>query len=510
MIRFEVYDRDGPDKHWPLVNPYLLGPEEMPVKGRVTCRDGLIACEGPGGEALALCTQFHADTMGRLMLQTCLLAHRERPYVLSIELARHRIKMFIVKSEEWQMFDLSAEHPAMKHWEEARRLFTEAITADSSLLADQAGRLSLVHALEASERLALAHADVLLHRRFGARAASSTALGVRIGPAIDAPKVRELIKPEFDVIVVPLRWRDVEPAEGRFVFDALDRWIDWAKDAGKPIVAGPLLDFSKESVPEWMNVWKHDYDAARDQAYDYLEHVVNRYKSVVGIWNVASGINVNEHFEFTPDQMVDLVRMAVLHVRQSRKGARTMVELARPFGEFRAANRDAVASLPFVDRLVQEGIRLDALGVQILFGRNDRGMQTRDIMQVSALLDRFYWLELPILITAMGVPSANVDPQGGWWRHEWSASTQSRWITQVFAVSMSKPFVESVFWTDLVDHDDALLNGAGLITASGQLKPAFRRLCDVRRRLRKPLGRLKLPPRLNVESPIENDVDEPT
>ena len=51
--------------------------------------------------------------MGRIMLQTCLLPQRERPYDLAIELARHRIKMFIAKCEEWQMFDL--DHRASGH-----------------------------------------------------------------------------------------------------------------------------------------------------------------------------------------------------------------------------------------------------------------------------------------------------------------------------------------------------------------------------------------------------------
>ncbi|MCZ6836341.1 MAG: endo-1,4-beta-xylanase [Planctomycetota bacterium] len=504
MLRFTVYDKNGLDSHWSLVNPYLLGPESLPVKGRVTFKDGIVTCQGPPNDALAFCTQFETETIGRFMLQTCLLPPRQKPYSLSIELARNRIRLFLTKSEEWQMFDLSAEHPALKHWEEARRLFTESITTDDPRVADQAAKLSLIHGIEASERLALAHADLLLHRRYGSKAASSTTLGVRICPEIDSPKIREMLKPEFDVIVVPIRWRDVEPKEGRYRWDALDKWMDWAKESGKPIVAGPLMDYSKEALPEWMDVWKHDFDSTRDQTYDYIEQVVDRYKSVVGIWNVASGINVNDNFEFTVEQMVDLVRMVSVHVRQARKGARVMIELTRPFGEYRVVNRDSMAPLPFIDRIMQEGIRLDALGVQLLFGCNHRGMQTRDIMQISALLDRFYWLDLPILVSAMGVPSTTVDDHGGWWRQAWSPSLQSKWITQVFALSMSKPFVESVFWTDMVDHDGALLDGAGLINAAGQVKPSFKRIGEVRKRLRSPLGKLKLPRRTEVESPIEN------
>ena len=60
---------------------------------------------------------------------------------------------------------------------------------------------------------------------------------------------------------------------------------------------------------------------------------------------------------------------------------------------------------------------------------------------------------------------------------------------------MSKPYVESIFWTDLYDHDEALAPGTGLITSDGKAKPAFARLVAARRRLRKPLGAMKLPQR---------------
>ncbi|MEE9295241.1 MAG: hypothetical protein V3W34_09830, partial [Phycisphaerae bacterium] len=55
----------------------------------------------------------------------------------------------------------------------------------------------------------------------------------------------------------------------------------------------------------------------------------------------------------------------------------------------------------------------------------------------------------------------------------------------------SKPFVESVIWSDLYDHPGSDLPGAGLVDASGRTKPALQRLVGMRKRLRKPLG----PPR---------------
>src|SRR5262245_47526396 len=124
MLRFAVFDENGPAAEWPLVNAHLIGPDEQPVRGEVTFESGVIHCRKRGSQAVGLCLQYDTGSIGKFMLQTCLLPDRQEPYLLTVELARHRVKMFLAKSEEWVMFDLSAEHPAMKLWEEARQLST--------------------------------------------------------------------------------------------------------------------------------------------------------------------------------------------------------------------------------------------------------------------------------------------------------------------------------------------------------------------------------------------------
>lgn len=495
MLQFEVFDKNGPASDWPLVNASLVGRDDLPVPGRVRFGKGRLVCEKRGNRPAGLSLLFDAGEMGRIMLQTCLLPERARPYNLAVELARHRIKMFIAKSEEWQMFDLSAKHPAMKLWEEARQRFTAAMTSDDPIEADRIARQSLETAIDATERLALAHAQILLHRRFANKPASSATLGVRVWPGRDSAGLRNIVEKEFDVLVLPVNWRELEIREGQYAWEPLDRWMQWAKQQGKPILAGPLIDFSKGAVPDWIYVWQHDYDTCRDMVYDHLERVVHRYKSVVSFWNLGCGLNINDNFEFTADQMIDLTRMASLLVRQSRKGARTMVELAQPFGEHCARRKESITAVAFAERLIQEGVRLDAVGVQMVFGESEAGRLTRDLMQISSLLDQFAPLEMAILVTALGVPSGEVDLDGGCWHTPWSAERQGRWASQAFALAMSKPYIESVVWSELFDHENAMPKCGGLIDAEGRSKPALQRLLGVRRRLRKPLGPLKLPNR---------------
>ena len=148
MLRFAAHDDDGPATDWPLVNAYLLGPGEVPVPGEISFQDGHIVCKSRASHTVALCLQHDAGRMGKLMLQTCLLPERKRPYRLSTELARHRIKLFITKSEDWQLFNIDVEHPALKRWKRARSLFSQALNTKDPLEADRVARRSLITGIE--------------------------------------------------------------------------------------------------------------------------------------------------------------------------------------------------------------------------------------------------------------------------------------------------------------------------------------------------------------------------
>lgn len=482
---------------------YLMDKNMRALPGKIDFRkstkagvNGILRGDSGAAGAMAMTVQYDVAGRGRLMLQTCLLRQRDEPYNLSVELARHRIKMFLSKSEEWQMFDLSKEHPAVANWEDARQLLTRALFAEDGCEAARLANKALAKSVDASERLATAHAQILLHRRYGQRAASTTTLGLRLLPSRFDQSVLDLVEREFDVVSLPLIWRDMEPRQGEIDWRATDRLMSWAEKCGKPVLAGPLLNLSERWMPDWMQVWQHDYKACRDLLYDHLHRVVDRYKNAVAIWNVGSGLNLNDYFSFTPQQLLDLTRMSVLAVREARRTARCLLELREPFGEHGAINKNSIAPRVFLEQVLQEGIRIDAIGVQLLFGDARGGIQVRDLMQVSDLLDSFFLIEIPVVLTAIGVPSEQGQGEaslGGQWMGPWSQEKQAMWATRTFAMSLSKPFVDSVLWTDLYDHEGVALRHSGLISEKGKPKMALSRLAAHRRTLRKPLGPLRLP-----------------
>jgi hypothetical protein len=84
---------------------------------------------------------------------------------------------------------------------------------------------------------------------------------------------------------------------------------------------------------------------------------------------------------------------------------------------------------------------------------------------------------------ALGESQEAVDPNCGRWRKPWSSVVQSHWLEAMYKIALSKPFVESVTWHDLVDHQEMELPLSGLIGADMVPKSAFRRLVNFRRNL---------------------------
>ena len=111
MLRFVSYDAEGGADTAPLRNVVLYDKDEVVVGGEVRLKDGMIRCERTGRAAMGLGLLYDVGEPGDLGLRTCLLEQREKPYVLAVELARHRIAMFVHKAEEWMMVELDEAHP---------------------------------------------------------------------------------------------------------------------------------------------------------------------------------------------------------------------------------------------------------------------------------------------------------------------------------------------------------------------------------------------------------------
>lgn len=500
MLKFQVFENGRPAARWPLRNAYLIGADGSATRGSVRFDGptGMILAEKhePGSVALAL--QHRVGDLGELTLQTCLLPERDEPYLLNLELARHRLMALYTKLEDWGMFELDDDHPVTRRADAARDHFIEALCVqrqDGQRCAELSQQ-ALVTSLDGSEELALAHAELLLNRRKSTGALPKLPIGVGVSLDHQGERLRTAIATTVDFIQLPLPWRRLAPEEQGYSWNKSDAWAQWAASNRVPVVGGPLLSFEQGHPPDWLYIWEHDYDTVRDLIYEHVERVVSRYKNSVTIWNVASGLHVNKHFTFNFEQLMDLTRMATMLVKKLVPSAKALVEIRQPFGEYFSTNARSIPPMMYADLVTQSAIAFDGFSVRLAMGQAVPGQFTRDLMQVSNLLDSFSPFQKPVFLTIaapsqpvtpmmIANPDSNdpVDAESGFWRRPWSQQVQAHWLEAILQVAMSKPFVETVAWQDFVDHADIDLPLGGLVSEELQPKASLRRLAGFRQQV---------------------------
>lgn len=536
MFSFAVFDESGvPRSAFELRGEHLIGNDDMPAAAEIKFAEGLIRVtkETTDAAGISLIVDVPAPppappapgvpplpnpgaVLGKLALRTCFLPRRDEPYLLSIELARHRIMLVLNKLEEWGMFDLAPEHPLLAQLDAARRKFSEAIVADRAqgavvpgqpsqrAWADKLAWEALALALDCSERLALVHAQREVPRRLSGKTYNdakarytkligdppsagaavvvpgagtavvqgSPQLGVAVNPAQFAEPLQKYVA-GLDFVTMPVRWADLEPVEGKLSFAATDRWIEWAiRTAKLPVVAGPIIDLRPQCLPEWAYIWENDYETLRDMMIEHITQVVTRYRRTVTRWTVCSGLHVNSNVKLSYEQIMDLTKVCVLLTKKIHPQAKITIEVQEPWGEYFAGDRKSLPPTFYAESVLNSGLAVDSVGVRLQMGAAASGQPSRDLMAISALLDRYGAMERPVHVSALGAPSG-VPPTpaaapkkddddepltlrakehiAGFWRVPWSDAVQATWLTNTLAILASKPCVQSVCWQDLAD-----------------------------------------------------------
>jgi len=498
MLKFQVFDGETAAQAWPLRNCYLIGSDGNAMRADITFKDGLIVVDKREAGTSALALQHKVGDLGELTIQTCLLPEREQPYLLTLELARHRLMLLYNKLEDWGMFELPDEHPVTQRSNKARAAFIEALCVqhDEPAKSCELAHECLVAALDGTEELALAHAELLLNKRKSSGSLPKAPVGCGVTIEHNDARLKTGVRNNFDFIQIPVPWKVVAPEENDYQWDRMDDWAKWAGKARMPVVAGPVISFEPSCLPDWLYIWEYDYDTVRDLIYEHVERVVSRYKNIVTMWNVVSGLHVNSHFTFNFEQLMDLTRMATMLVKKIQPHAKVMVELRQPFGEYYATNQRSIPPMMYADLIVQSAIAFDAFGLRLPMGQAVQGQYTRDLMQVSSMFDQFAHFGKPVYVT-VATPSDPVTPMmiarsdsdepvdatSGFWRRPWSPAVQSRWAEAVFQIAISKPYIEAIAWQDLIDFPNIDLPLSGLLDDEIRLKESFRKVIAFRQGL---------------------------
>lgn len=482
MLKFVCYPEGG-DRPLPdMRGAYLIGIDEVPVRGDLRLNGNTIICESRNQEPLGISVLWPVKDYGTVQLQTTRLPLRDEPYHLHIELVRHRLMRISTKREEWGLFDYPGVEEIAARIDHASALFLEALqrTDDPPAAARLADR-ALALAVGASEELCRFHASVFISRRRQAGGFGRAFLGVSIAPAVPPQALIKRFPEVFDLVRIPFVWRDIQPDQQSVRYDAIDKWVRTCSKAGLSVHGGPVLNFGVQFVPDWMHVWENDYEAIFGFAREHVRRTVQRYAGRIGTWVVASGLHADNVFSFNFEQTIDLTRMAASISRQAAPRAQIVLDLTQPWGEYFARNQLTAPPLLYAEMAVQSGISFDAFGLQCVFGLDSEGFHLRDMLQISSLIDRLANLGKPIHITAVAVPSDAA--AAGAADRPWSESAQADWLADFSAIALSKPYVESICLQTLTDGVCTGIPAGGVLHADLTPKPAFDRLAETRRAL---------------------------
>ncbi len=471
-MKFQVFKDGSTAKEMDLGGTYLFGSDGIPLRrGQVTFENGILNCDKGNIETAGMAILWPVRGYGKIMLPTTCLPERDRPYILNVELARGKLMQIVNNCEEWSLFGNNSLGLVYK---DARQLFTRALQNISdppkaAKLADDALR----KAIKFSDHFTLKQADLMLKHRVNNRSISRAALGCIVDPKQVGKE--EYIKTMQEIAgcaYVPVNWAEIEKSRGQYDFAKLDNCIKALIHKRFMLTVGPLLQFDKQHIPQWLIGQKASFEKIRECAYRFVYEMVERYSSVIKNWVVAGGFNCKNYFGFNFEQILEMTRAACMSAKDGDARARKIIEIHDPWGQYYATTQGTIPPLVYMDMVIQSGVNFDVFALQM-----DLSSTKRDMMQVSSLLDYMAPVAKTFYITSLNVPRGYANEHS----QEQINSQQGQWLECLYRISLSKPLVDTVIYSLLADEPENAAGHSGLITEKLEPKDAFLRLRKLRK-----------------------------
>lgn len=479
MLRFTVHHNGSPAQNLDLGGAYLIGADGVPMRGEVRFAGGLVTCDPRTRGTAGLCVSWPVRGHGRMMLETTRLMERDQPYNLHVELARGRLMRISQKREDWGLYDFADGEALYREIDEARNKFIEAITASDDATASKLADECITASTTISEKLAVFHADVFLKRRRQQPGQiPKRPFGCGLTAAQSNEKILSRFAEAFDFAVVPMRWRDLEPREGEYDWAPLESHLKAIRSHKLHARAEKLVSLDKRDLPDWVFLWEGDYDHVSAALEKLIKGAVKKLSGYVQTWEIASGLHAYNALHFTFEQLMELTRRSASLIKHYAPRSAACLSITIPWGEYYAHDAQTIPPNLYAEMAAQSGVAFDALGLELRYYRDPSGLAVRDLMQVSSLLDRYGNLGKPMHVTAAGIPSAGEPAGTGSWRGPWNEESQAAWLREFYRIALSKPFVETVAWSNLIDHPPSMTHD-GALRQDLTPKPVFDQLSAI-------------------------------
>jgi hypothetical protein len=461
------------------------GPDNMPWPTQVVIDNGRLAVRRDVDESGYLVAPWRIDEAGQLMGATATLMERDSPYHFQIELARGKVNQVRCQASEWRAGGLQTTPELLDRIHESALAFGKAVTHPSSPQAGDQAQDALMRAYQSADELVRNYIEQVFQVRHQRQPRLDTALGCRLGSRI--PVAEPLLRASNSVYL-PFPWKEIEPSESNYQWAPHDALLEWASSQSLSVMAGPLIDFTKSKLPDWLGGWERDLHGIASFMCDYVETVVKRYRGKIHCWQLTAASNCANVLSLGEDELLWLTVRLAEAARQIDPGLELVIGIAQPWGEYMAMEDRTHSPFIFADTLIRAGLNLAAVDLEWVLGVAPGGSYCRDILEASRLLDLYALLGVPLQVT-LGYPSSvepdpHADPSlevtAGYWHGGFTPEVQAEWAESFTALAMCKPFVRGVHWAHFADAEPHHFPHCGLVDASGTPKPALARLVQLR------------------------------
>ncbi|MBX9580142.1 MAG: endo-1,4-beta-xylanase [Gemmataceae bacterium] len=465
------------------------GLDPSPVPTRVRVEPGRLVAARGSGDSGFLQLPWPVGRGGHLTACTATLRERDEPYDLLLELARGKLNQVRNQTAEWREIGLQTPPDYSAELAEVHRLFGVAVLDRPAPHAAAAAAGVLDRSFRLADRLVRLYTGQMFATRLAEGGRLPTDLSARYSSPPTGVAAAEY-RQAFTAARVGLRWRDVEPAESRYNWPAVDAALAAARATGRPVAFGPVIDLAPGTVPDWVAEFDGDLPTLAAFMCDYLETLLGRYKGEVRRWVVCGGFNHADGLGLRDDDRLRLAARLVEAALQLDPDLDVVVGVAQPWGDYLAGDDQSIPPGVFAEDLVRTGLRIAAVEVELRTGSRPRAGLPRDLLDTSRLLDGYARLDLPPVEVLLAHPAAGdpdpaaAAPRGGpggagspdvqtpRWQADWGEASA--------ALALCKPGVRAVTWDHWSDADPHLTPSGGLLDAAGRPRPLLGRLQALR------------------------------
>jgi hypothetical protein len=465
------------------------GPDNMPWPTEVQIEDGqLTVIRREVDESGCLLAPWPIDGLGWLMGSTGTLMERPLPYHCQVELARGKVNQLRCQSWDWLAGGLEMPEALAEQIHEASLTFCRAVTALPTRQAGEHAERALALGYQTAEQLVQLYTEQVFQVRHQRQPRLDTALGCRLRASTPQGEPARALARACNSVTLPFAWNEIEPVEADYRWEPYDALLEWATGHELSLVAGPLIDFSTHRLPDWLWLWERDLQSLASFMCDYVETAIKRYREHIRCWQLTAASNFASVLSLGEEELLYLTVKLAEAARQIDPALELLVGVTQPWGEYLALEDRTRSPFIFADELIRSGLHLGGLDLELLMGVSPRGSYCRDLLEVSRLLDLYALLGVPLRVS-LGYPSAEgpdakadseMSVGGGRWRGGFSPAVQADWAAAFTALALCKPYVRGVQWIHFTDAEPHQFPHCGLVDAAGNVKPALKRLHEIR------------------------------